>query len=248
MFSAKIIRIVQRSPTVSTFYFNWDNPVQPGQFLMVWIPGKGEIPMSVSHLEEEKAITVKSYGPASAELLKLSVGERVYFRGPFGRPFSRVNGKRLIIGAGSGMASLHPLISKNTYALISARSKEEILFDDEFDEEHLTITTDDGSYGIKGNFLEGLKTLDLNKFDMLYACGPEVMLFALYRYLKGKPVRAELSLERMMKCGISLCDSCSINGFQLCRDGPIFTLEEIDKMTEFGTEKLTAAGKRVKIA
>lgn len=214
---------------------------------MVWIPGMAEVPMSVSHMGEEKGITVKSYGRATEELNKSNPGDRIFFRGPYGRPFDVVKGKKLIIGGGSGMASLRSLVDNKTYALIAARTREEILFEEEFPKDRIVITTDDGSYGIKGNFLEGLKFLDLESFDMIYACGPEIMLSRLFENIKDRKVKAQFSLERLMKCGVSLCDSCSIDGFQLCKDGPVFDINQIRGMTELGKEKLTASGKRIKI-
>lgn len=245
MIHADITRKVKMSPTVSTLYFNWEADVKPGQFVMVWAPGTGEIPMSLSHIGKEKAFTIKNYGPTSDKLIKLEPGQKIYFRGPYGRPFSTVNGRILLIGGGSGMASLHPLINRNAFGLIAARTREEILFMDEFETGKVRVTTDDGSLGIKGNVLAGLKDLDVKEFDMIFACGPEIMLFNLYRYMDDKKVKAEFSLERLMKCGIGVCDSCSINGYQLCRDGPTFTMDQIRYMNEFGTEKLSFSGTRV---
>jgi 2-polyprenylphenol hydroxylase and related flavodoxin oxidoreductases len=94
-----------------------------------------------------------------------------------------------------------PSYKQQSFGLVAARSKEEILFADEFTDENLIITTDDGSEGIKGNVIEGLKKIDLKKFDMIYACGPEVMLYNAYLYFREIGVNAQLSLERTMKCG-----------------------------------------------
>ncbi len=247
MIHADIIRKEKISPTVFTLYFHWNATVLPGQFVMVWAPGTGEIPMSLSHLGKEKAFTIKNYGQTSDKLINLEPGERIFFRGPYGRPFSASKGKTLLIGGGSGMASLHPLIKIGSSGLIAARTKDELLFMDEFEAGKVIATTDDGSFGIKGNVLAGLKQLDLESFDMIYACGPEIMLYSVYNHLKDMKVDAELSLERMMKCGIGVCDSCSINGFQLCMDGPTFTMDQLRYMNEFGSEKLTFSGKRVKV-
>ena len=247
MITANIKRKERKTPTVETIYFEWDAGILPGQFVMIWVPGVGEIPMSISHIGREKAFTVKNYGPTSAAIQALSPGDRIYFRGPYGRPFQTVSGRVLLIGGGSGMASLHPLINNRSFGLVAARSKEEILFADEFTDENLIITTDDGSEGIKGNVIEGLKKIDLKKFDMIYACGPEVMLYNAYLYFQKIGVNAQLSLERTMKCGIGICDSCSIGGFQLCRDGPVFFMKELEEMQEFGNFKLTYSGKRVRI-
>lgn len=247
MITAFIKRKERKTPTVETIYFKWDSGILPGQFVMIWVPGVGEIPMSISHIGREKAFTVKNYGPTSAAIQALSPGDRIFFRGPYGRPFQTVSGRILLIGGGSGMASLHPLINNSSFGLVAARSKEEILFADEFTDENLIITTDDGSEGIKGNVIEGLKKIDLKKFDMIYACGPEVMLYNAYLYFRKIGVNAQLSLERTMKCGVGICDSCSIGGFQLCRDGPVFFVNELEEMQEFGNFKLTYSGKRVHI-
>ena len=247
MITVDIKRKERKTPTVETIYFEWDVGILPGQFVMIWVPGVGEIPMSISHIGREKAFTVKNYGPTSAAIQALSPGDRIYFRGPYGRPFQTVSGRVLLIGGGSGMASLHPLINNRSFGLVAARSKEEILFADEFTDENLIITTDDGSEGIKGNVIEGLKKIDLKKFDMIYACGPEVMLYNAHLYFREIGVNAQLSLERTMKCGIGICDSCSIGGFQLCRDGPVFFMKELEEMQEFGNFKLTYSGKRVRI-
>ena len=73
------------------------------------------------------------------------------------------------------------------------------------------------------------------------------MLYNAYLYFRKIGVNAQLSLERTMKCGIGICDSCSIGGFQLCRDGPVFFMKELEEMQEFGNSKLTYSGKRVHI-
>ena len=247
MITALIKRKERKTPTVETIYFEWDDKILPGQFVMIWVPGVGEIPMSISHIGVEKAFTVKNYGPTSAAIQALIPGSRLFFRGPYGRPFQTVSGRILLIGGGSGMASLHPLINGRSFGLVAARTKEELLFADEFKEENLIITTDDGSEGIKGNVIEGLKKIDLKKFDMIYVCGPEVMLYNAYLYFRKMRVNAQFSLERTMKCGIGICDSCSIGGFQLCRDGPVFFIKELEEMQEFGNFKLTHSGKRVHI-
>ncbi len=234
------------SPTVKTLAFKWDQEVLPGQFVMVWTPGIGEIPMSLSSLGEIKTITVKDFGPPSAAIISTNPGNKLYIRGPYGNHFTRTDGKKLVIGAGSGMASLAPLVDKNTYGIISAREKSEIILTGNFDQGKVMVTTDDGSMGFKGNTIEALKVFDA-KVDMIYVCGPEKMLFAVYNYLKDRGIRAEFSLERSMKCGIGICDSCSIDGFQLCRDGPVFSIDQLGSMKEFGVSRLTYSGKRIQM-
>ncbi len=247
MISTKIEAVSRETPTVSTMYFTWDGQIKPGQFIMVWVPGVGEIPMSLSHTGTEKGITVKNYGTVSDAVLKLQPGERIFFRGPYGNGFSDPGGKNLLVGGGSGMASLCPLISDKSFGLVSARTKEELLFADRFKPDNLVAITDDGSSGLSGYPADHLKNLELDNYDRIYVCGPEIMLRTVYDYVREKRPDTELSLERSMKCGIGVCDSCSIDGRQLCTEGPVFRADDINPDGEFGNERLSYSGLRKKM-
>ena len=247
MINAAVEDVERVTPTTVTIRFRWIQKVLPGQFIMVWLPGKGEIPISLSHLGDLKGITVKSYGPTSTALTEIRPGEKMFFRGPYGNTFRIPEGRRLIVGGGSGMAGLLPLIDGESYGVVSARTRSELLFADRFRQGNLTLVTDDGPAGVKGFAVEGLKGLDLSEFSIMYVCGPELMLKSILDYMKGKGIKADFSLERTMKCGIGICDSCSIDGFQLCRDGPVFPEESLLSMTEFGKYRLTESGLRVRL-
>lgn len=242
-----IEEVEQVTPTTVTIRFRWAAHVLPGQFIMIWMPGTGEIPISLSHLGELKGITVKRYGKTSTALTEAKPGDRLFFRGPYGNTFRKSRGKALIIGGGTGMAGLLPLIDGESYGIVSARTSEELLFSGKFENNQVIKVTDDGSAGIRGFAVEGLKTLDINEFTMAYVCGPELMLKSILDYLRDKPLDADFSLERTMKCGIGVCDSCSIDGYQLCRDGPVFSKNRLDKLEEFGSYRLTESGTRVRI-
>lgn len=246
MINSTVEEVEKVTPTTVTIKFRWAASVKPGQFIMVWMPSIGEIPISLSHLGDPKGITVKKFGPTSSALTELKKGDRIFFRGPYGNTFREPDGKTLVVGGGSGMAGLLPLINENAYGLVSARTKEELLFADRFNKGMVTLATDDGSAGVKGFAVDALKQLDLSKFTHIFVCGPELMLKSILDYIQDKQVKADFSLERTMKCGIGVCDSCSINGFQLCRDGPVFTETQLSGMSEFGTSKLTESGKRVR--
>ncbi len=235
------------TPTVASLYFKWDARVLPGQFIMVWVPDLGEVPMSLSKTGKEKCITVKAYGESTGKLAKTEVGELITLRGPYGKPFKKSGGDILLIGGGSGMASLRPLINRRSTGIIASRTPEELLFSEEFNADKRIEVTEDGRKGIKGIVLDGMDMVNPEDFSMIYVCGPERMLKAVYDKIKDKNVNAQFSLERSMKCGIGLCDSCSVNGYQVCVDGPVFDMNQLRDMTEFGTSKLLASGKRVKI-
>lgn len=247
MMNSTIERTDRVTPTTVTLRFRWTEEVLPGQFIMVWIPGTGEIPISLSHLDELKGITVKRFGRTSTALTELRPGDRLFFRGPYGNTFRKASGKKLIIGGGSGMAGLLPLVDQNSHGVVSARTSEELLFADRFNDGNVTLVTDDGSAGIRGFAVEGLKNLDLSEFTMAYVCGPELMLKSILDYFKNKDLDVDFSMERMMKCGIGICDSCSIDGYQLCKDGPVFSKKELVSLEEFGKYRLTESGMRVKL-
>jgi dihydroorotate dehydrogenase electron transfer subunit len=247
MIHSIIERVDMETPTTVSILFPWDQDVLPGQFVMLWIPGVGEIPISLSHTGRIKGITVKKFGPTSTAITELKAGDRIFFRGPYGNTFRKTEGKTLIVGGGSGMAGLLPLITQESHGVVSARTKEELLFADRFSQEKLTIVTDDGSMGTKGFAVEGLKTLDLDEFSLMYICGPELMLKSILDYIADKEIDADFSLERHMKCGIGVCDSCSMDGLQLCTQGPVFPKSALLKSDEFGKERISISGKRVRL-
>lgn len=247
MIATEITAVRKETPSISTVEFRWNHMVLPGQFVMVWIPGIGEIPMSLSLTGETKAITVKAYGPTSTALKDMNEGDTLYFRGPYGNSFTITGGDILLVGGGSGMASLRPLVREDAHGVVSARTAEELLFVESFRTDRVHTVTDDGTSGIRGMPVDQLKQMDLDAFNMIYVCGPELMLKSVMDHLQERNVRAEFSLERIMKCGIGICDSCSIDGYQLCRDGPVFSLDKLASMNEFGNTKLTESGRRVRL-
>ncbi len=236
---------IKESPDVNTLIFYDNAKIAPGQFIMAWVPGINYIPLSFSSVLDPKSITIKIYGDASAYLAGLKPGDKLFYDGIYGNGYNIVPGKKMLIGAGSGIASLVPLIDSNTTGIISGKTGSDVLFSRKFAKEKLYIVTDDGSLGKKGFVAAAMAELDIEDFDMIYVCGPEIMMRSVLNYVKGMHVNCQFSLERSMKCGIGLCDSCSINGFQVCRDGPVFSIDQLKSMDEFGRTKLTSSGKRI---
>jgi len=113
----------------------------------------------------------------------------------------------------------------------------------------IIATTEDGSYGLKGIVTDQAeKKLAKERFDMIYACGPEQMMHRMFilAELYGAPLQA--SLERIMRCAIGLCGSCVIGGFRVCKDGPVLTSEQLRTVKdEFGKFKLDLKGRKISI-
>ncbi len=243
------IRIVEvkdvreESKRVKTLIFEDDlsSNANPGQFLMVWTLDKGELPMSVMIAEDDyAAISVKSIGEASSILYSKEKGDLIGIRGPYGNGFTVKEGKVLLIGGGTGLVPLLRLCKStnaNITLIMGAKNKDEVIFEDIASSlvERLIITTDDGSYGIKGVATDPLEELLMNeRFDMIYTCGPELMMKKVLELADKYGIEAEASLERIMKCGIGLCSSCCLGSYILCKDGPVLNSSSILNLKEFG--------------
>ena len=112
----------------------------------------------------------------------------------------------------------------------------------------LNVTTDDGSYGIKGfttNVLE--KLLKEGKIKIVYTCGPEIMMKKVLELCNKYKVECEASLERYMSCAFGICGKCMINDKIVCIDGPIFNSKQLSNMSEFGKFARLKTGKKVTI-
>jgi dihydroorotate dehydrogenase electron transfer subunit len=252
-----INEILDETPTIKTFFFKNEMAVFGGQFVMVWIPGVDEIPMSVSYTGELNGITVAKVGDATEKLHKFQVGSKLGIRGPYGNGFDISNAKRLLaVAGGCGSAPIGPVLNdaidtgKKMLFVIGARTSNELLFKQRAMELgiEVDISTDDGSEGHHGFVTERVaELLSSEKFDLILTCGPEIMMKAVVELGQEKNVSVQASLERYMKCGIGICDSCSINGLQVCRDGPVFDGEILSKLREFGKSQRDACGRKIEI-
>ncbi|MEM2944455.1 MAG: dihydroorotate dehydrogenase electron transfer subunit [Methanomassiliicoccales archaeon] len=247
-----IEEVRKETQLITTLKFKFKRRCHPGQFVMVWLPECDEIPMSLSYIGELCGITVKTVGSATKKLSSLEVGSRIAVRGPYGKGFSPIRGRSLFVAGGIGAASLLPaaeVMDKETIDFVmGAKTKSELIFIDRAKEcvRKLEISTDDGSFGIQGTAVEAAKELvQGEKYDCIYGCGPEMMLFKLYKLSEELGIDCQLSLERYMKCGIGLCGSCAINGLQVCKDGPVFHKKDLNMLKEFGQFKRDSAGKRI---
>ena len=103
--------------------------------------------------------------------------------------------------------------------------------------------TEDGSYGAKGYVTDVLeKLLEENKYDAIYTCGPELMMYKVVKLANEKGIFVQASLERMMKCGVGICGSCCVNEDLVCRDGTVFDGQHLAKNSEFGHFERTKSG------
>lgn len=248
----KIERVVRETPSIRTFVLSEEFEFRPGQFVMVWVPGVDEIPMALS---SRASISVQKVGDATEALFGMKPGDRIGIRGPYGNSFPD-SGEILAICGGIGAAPLLPLAMSdcvNTF-MLGARSEEELPFIDILDEcTNLFVATDDGSLGYGGfvtDLLDDTDLVDLQAFDHICVCGPEVMMKVVLDRLaaKGMAEKGWFSLHRYMKCGIGVCGSCCIDpsGARVCREGPVFR-GDLLLGGEFGHYRRDGAGRRRRI-
>lgn len=244
-----IKEIKTETPTIKTFFFDHEYSFEPGQFVMVWVPGVDEIPMALS---SANSITVQKVGDATGALFGLAPGASLGMRGPFGNGFTEGE-KMLAIAGGVGAAPLLPLAKSDCVMtlLLGARTENELLFVDQLDEStDVLIATDDGTLGQRGFVTDLMADMNLAAYDRIAVCGPEPMMRAVLAKLDnlGYASKTEFSLHRYMKCGVGICGSCCIDpdGLRVCRDGPVFSGEQLKK-TEFGHYLRDASGRKKNI-
>ena len=262
---AEIVDAKKENGDVKTFTFADDlcGKAEPGQFVMVWIPGVDEIPMSLSAitLEGLTSITVHDVGDASRALNQKETGEQIGIRGPFGSGFVPAEGNVMVVGGGTGLAPLMPLTEKlvevadKVTVMSGVKCRDNLLFLDRIDkllsavDSETVFTTEDGSYGIECVVTDQVKQkLKKERFDMIYTCGPEQMMYNMFLLAEQHKIPLQASLERIMRCAIGLCGSCQIGKLRVCKDGPVLNSEQLRSVKEeFGKFQLDLTGKRVNL-
>jgi dihydroorotate dehydrogenase electron transfer subunit len=260
--TTRLLSVKSVSPSVKTLRLQDEEcaGAQPGQFLMLWIPGVDEIPLSVldSTRGKEVSVAVKNVGEASGALHNAKVGDAVGVRGPFGNHFT-VRGRRLLlVGGGTGVAPLLFLLKRfvpsgtSVTFVLGAKTRDELLFFGELEKLRrkglrLLASTEDGSCGVSGLCTEPVEELLCGQgFDSILACGPELMISRVFELAEEHGVRFQASLERLMRCAMGLCGSCVLGKYRVCVDGPVFTASQLREMKgEFGVSRRDVFGRNV---
>jgi NAD(P)H-flavin reductase len=234
---------------------------EPGQFVMLSIPGVGEAPISITSSPSRSngtfELCVRKMGDVTGVLHGLQAGATVGIRGPFGHgfPIDDMRGKDMLFAPGGlGLAPLRSLINQvlderqdfgRVIILYGAKRPAELLFRDELDawaarddvEFHVTVDRgEDGWDGNVGVITTLFPEVSVDPHETVaVTCGPPIMYrFVLIEMLgKGIPENhIYLSLERRMKCGVGKCGHCQINGLYCCQSGPVFTYDQIKNVPE----------------
>lgn len=251
----KVAEKQKENPEFATLFFDYHIEFNPGQFIMLWIPGVDEKPYTLSSVSEKKfGITIEAKGVFSKKAISLQKGDLVGIRGPFGNGFTlpEPGDNIAIIAGGCGLAPLAPLLDKiskgtnNITCIHGAKSKEYLLYKERFKFKR-DFCTDDGSFGYKGFVTDLLKEkiADKSTFNKVYACGPEIMMSKVFDICEQLKIHCQVSLERYMRCGFGICGACVCGKEVVCKDGPVFGSEKLRTMEDFNKTALLKSGKEV---
>jgi NAD(P)H-flavin reductase len=226
---------------------------RPGQFVMVGLPAFAMPPISISRIHADGLeLTIRAAGPATSNLARLRRGATLAVRGPLGRgwPVEDAFGRDVVIvGGGIGLAPLRPVIDavlrererfEDVRLYIGARTPRDRLFVEEIDrladraDMLVRVTVDRAGpewLGRVGIVTQLFKTVRGTGADATaFVCGPERMMGATADVLVDlgvPPAHLWLTLERRMECGVGMCGHCQLGGRFVCRDGPVFSVEEL---------------------
>jgi NAD(P)H-flavin reductase len=233
----------------------------PGQFVMLSIPGVGEAPISITSSPSRSngafELCVRRVGDVTGILHGMAPGALVGIRGPMGHgfPIDQMRGKDMLFAPGGlGLAPLRSLINQvlderkdfgRVLILYGAKRPAELLFREELDEWaarkdielHVTVDRGDDTWSGHVGVITTLfpKVMVDPHTTVAVTCGPPIMYrFVLMEFMgKGIPEsQIYLSLERRMKCGVGKCGHCQINDLYCCKEGPVFTYSQIKNVPE----------------
>ena len=249
----RILRIVEHGPGTRSFVLPAAFPAsRAGQFVFAWLPGLGEKPFSISeHHAGELELTIKALGPFSKAMMDLRPGDLLGIRGPYGSSFD-VPGHAVLLGGGIGIAPIRFLArqleraGRSAPILLGARTMDEHVFIDDFERLGARFATDDGSFGHHGFVTSMLHDLPPQGDTTLCACGPEPMLLGVRRAASDLGFPVQLSLERIMKCGLGICGQCCMDGtgVRCCVEGPVLDDTLLGGITELGQRHRDGTGRR----
>ena len=247
----KILRKEELSPNV--FAMDIEAPrvaqkAQPGQFIVLRVNEEGErIPLTIADFDREKGIILIVFqvlGASTMELAARKEGDSlVDFVGPLGRPSEIQNvGTFVAVGGGIGVAPSYPIAramheaGNKVISIMGAKTKDILIMEKEMRavSDEVLVTTDDGSYGIKGFVTNAIEELVNRgeKIDQVTAIGPGVMMRSVAEATRPHGIKTIVSLNPIMVDGTGMCGGCRVQvGEEMkfaCVDGPEFDGHLVD--------------------
>jgi NAD(P)H-flavin reductase len=232
--------------------------VAPGQFMMVYVFGIGEVPISVSGAAGQPGpvvLTVRAVGAVTNAICASDFGTTLGLRGPFGTEWpieAAAHGDVVVVAGGIGLAPLRSVVlrtisQRHRFGTVSllygARTPGDLLYAAQLEQWRRTIgvdvTVDAGDEGWRGRVGVVPKLVAAARFrpeeTTAFVCGPEAMMRFTIAALLDRGVRPErvfVSLERHMDCGVGHCGHCQLGPTLICRDGPVYSYADAARWLE----------------
>ncbi len=233
----------------------------PGQFAELSVFGKGESPIGIASSPTNPGyieFTVQKAGVVTTALHEMEEGTLMGVRGPLGNswPIDYLEGKNIVVvGGGFAFTTLRALIQYMLHdsnrkhfgkitTIYGARTPGLLIYKDELaawsqrDDMELHVTVDKGDENWKGregfvpNVCKEVAPSAENAVTVI--CGPPIMIrftLPVFFDLGFSKENIYTSLEMRMKCGIGKCGRCNVGNKYVCKDGPVFSLAELDRLT-----------------
>ena len=221
----------------------------PGQFIVLRVNEEGErVPLTIADFDREKGIVTILFqvvGASTGLLASLQEGDSILdFVGPLGQPseLSDHMGTVVFVGGGIGVAPVYPIaraaheLGNKVISILGAKTKDILIFEERMRaiSDEVLITTDDGSYGIKGFVTNAIEELVKRgeKIDQVTAIGPGVMMKSVAEATRPYGIKTIVSLNPIMVDGTGMCGGCRVQvGEEMkfaCVDGPEFDGHLVD--------------------
>lgn len=263
---AEIVERVIESPSIFTMRLRFVDDTThnayefiPGQFNMVYLPGGGEVAISIVSDPESKDLydhTIRIVGRVTKGLAQLKDGDRIGLRGPFGRGWPMEKAKKhnvIVITGGIGCAPtvsvIHYILNRRQdYGRLSilqgVKHTDDFFYRHRFETwrqaENTQVFLAANELGDHyENWHHGFVTDLLDQVDVdsehtiAMMCGPEIMMLKSIEKLLQLGMSAEnvyLTMERSMHCAVGHCGHCQFGGKFICKDGPVFSFPEVEAL------------------
>lgn len=220
---------------------------KPGQFVSLYCKEGSQLlprPISICEIDRDNEtlrLVYRVVGKGTKEFSKMNAGDTIRVMGPLGNGFTLEGKKAILIGGGIGippMLELAKSLDCEVQVVLGYRNNDLFLKDEFTSYGKVIVSTEDGSVGTKGNVIDAIRENDVQG-DIIFACGPTPMLRGVKAYAQEKGLKAQLSLEEKMACGIGACLACvcqskevdshtHVKNKRICKDGPVFYAEEVE--------------------
>ena len=250
--TAVVISQVQLAPGIYDMWLETKlaGSAVPGQFIGVYTKDKSRLlprPISICEVREDKKalrIVYRVAGAGTEAIAGYKAGDAVEVLGTLGNgfPLEEAEGKKVfLMGGGIGVPPILELAKRmnaEKQIIMGYRDSQTFLREDFEKYGKVYIATEDGSVGTRGNVMHAIAENALEA-DVIFACGPMPMLRAIKTYAAEHGIKAYISLEEHMACGVGACLGCvvktkekdhhsHVNNARICTDGPVFEAGEVE--------------------